>query len=335
MYVEVLTEMVHWMFALDKTNYSRWLPIHIRDMSSLERQLPDVHNEFMKGKFVVSKTYNKFSSIAIDQAHEQNNAVVKRDGGAVGITENAAALRRWMLSGPEISRLIQEFETAINRPTRSKDACHHEETKSTQLSFLSDVKSLAQAITDLGNPFLEGEDFVVLDTKVIKSSEVTTTIHTAKSIGEQQYNQFVRERLETVSVPLYDTIHRNNFPLCNSQSEITKTKSQLSVKLLKLDRSLFSRLFLAAQTRGADLEEFFSHENQVYPPSLSDHGQLRPSTNKSDILDVLPNTTKQGISPEASTVILDGAAIVRFLQPGTSGTFENYRAQVFYPYLMN
>lgn len=336
LYVEALTEMVHWMFALDKTNYSRWLPVHIRDMSSLESQLPDVHNEFMKGKFVVSKTCNKFSSIAIDQAHEQTNAVVKGDGGAVGITENAAALRRWMLSGPEISRLIQEFETAINRPTRSKDACHHEETKSTQLSFLSDVKSLAQAITDLGNPFLEeGEDFVVLDTKVIKSSEVTTTIHTAKSIGEQQYNQFVRERLETVSVPLYDTIHRNNFPLCNSQSERTKTKSQLSVKSLKLDRSLFSRLFVAAQTRGADLEEFFSHENQVYPPSLSDHGQLRPSTNKSDILDVLPNTTKQGTSPEASTVILDGAAIVHFLQPGTSGTFENYRAQVFYPYLMN
>ena len=36
-----------------------------------------------------------FSGIAIDQAHEQNNASVKGDGGAVGLTENLAALRRW------------------------------------------------------------------------------------------------------------------------------------------------------------------------------------------------------------------------------------------------
>ena len=34
-----------------------------------------------------------------DRAHEQNNAAVKGDGGAVGLTENPAALHRWMVSG--------------------------------------------------------------------------------------------------------------------------------------------------------------------------------------------------------------------------------------------
>lgn len=48
--------------------------------------------------------------MAIDQAHEQNNAMVKGDGGAVGLTENPNALRRWMLSGPEMARLVNEFE---------------------------------------------------------------------------------------------------------------------------------------------------------------------------------------------------------------------------------
>ena len=32
--------------------------------------------------------------------------VWKGDGGAVGLTENPAALRRWMVSGPEMARLI-------------------------------------------------------------------------------------------------------------------------------------------------------------------------------------------------------------------------------------
>ena len=50
------------------------------------------------------------SALAIDQAHEQNNASVKDDGGAVGLTENPAALRRWMVSGPEMARVIAEFQ---------------------------------------------------------------------------------------------------------------------------------------------------------------------------------------------------------------------------------
>ena len=42
-----------------------------------------------------------FSTMAIDQAHEQNNAVIKGDGGAIGLTEDQTALRRWAVAGPE------------------------------------------------------------------------------------------------------------------------------------------------------------------------------------------------------------------------------------------
>ena len=35
---------------------------------------------------------------------------MKGDGGAVGLTKNPAALRRWMVSVPEMARLIGEFE---------------------------------------------------------------------------------------------------------------------------------------------------------------------------------------------------------------------------------
>ena len=37
-----------------------------------------------------------FSNLAIDQTHDQHNAVVKDDGGAVGLTECSATLKRWM-----------------------------------------------------------------------------------------------------------------------------------------------------------------------------------------------------------------------------------------------
>ena len=56
-------------------NYARWVPVHIRDMVNLRPT----------GNFIICKMRWVFSSMAIDQAHEQNNAAVKSDGG-VGLT---------------------------------------------------------------------------------------------------------------------------------------------------------------------------------------------------------------------------------------------------------
>jgi len=91
----ILIKVTAWMFALDHTHYSRWLPVHIRDMSLLSESHPVILAEFLTGKFVVHKTNNKFSAMAIDQCHEQNNATVKDSaGGAIGLMTNPAALRR-------------------------------------------------------------------------------------------------------------------------------------------------------------------------------------------------------------------------------------------------
>ena len=37
---------------------------------------------------MVQKTNRLFFAIPVDQAHEQNNAAIKGDGGAVGLTDN-------------------------------------------------------------------------------------------------------------------------------------------------------------------------------------------------------------------------------------------------------
>ena len=108
--VESLAEIVAWFFALDHTHYSRWLSVHIRDMMMLSEKQPGVLAEFTAGKFVIYKTSNKFSAMAIDQCHEQNNALVKGSRGTIGLTGNPGALRRWTVVGPEIVRNTEEFE---------------------------------------------------------------------------------------------------------------------------------------------------------------------------------------------------------------------------------
>ena len=80
-------------------------------MSLLSKTHLDIYREFNAGHFTVQKTNRVFSAMPTDQAHEQNNACVKSDGGAVDFTDNPSALRRWMIAGPEIAKVISEFET--------------------------------------------------------------------------------------------------------------------------------------------------------------------------------------------------------------------------------
>ena len=62
--------------------------------------------EIGNGHFVVSKTENPFSSIAIIQAHEQKNAIIKGMGGVVWLLtqDENATLRQWEITGPEVVR---------------------------------------------------------------------------------------------------------------------------------------------------------------------------------------------------------------------------------------
>ena len=57
---------------------------------------------------MVHKTDNTFSAMAIDQCHEQNDAIIKGSGGAVSLTDNPPALRRWMVAGPKITSKKQQ-----------------------------------------------------------------------------------------------------------------------------------------------------------------------------------------------------------------------------------
>ena len=82
------------------------MSFHVKDLLALNVTCPAVYDEFVKGNFVTQKSQHKFSALAHDQVHEQLNAMVKGDGGVIGITENEAALKRWMVAGPEVARLF-------------------------------------------------------------------------------------------------------------------------------------------------------------------------------------------------------------------------------------
>lgn len=338
LYVQSLTKIVPWMFALDHTHYSRWLPVHIHDMMSLSQLHPAVLSEFRAGKFVVHKTRNKFSAMAIDQCHEQNNALIKDTaGGVIGLTSNPAAMRRWMVAGPEVARIISEFEQSAMK-TRSSNNYHHDQHHAVQVEFHKDVKSLVQVMEEMGNPFLErGNDLIVLDTRdIIDSCAVVKTIQDIESLGVELYEKYAAERLVRCEVPITEVIPKNKLALFSRlTAPKSSSKQKLKVAALKQDCNLFSRLYISCQTREGDLENFFAHENQATPPSLSHGGKLRSGT-KADLLSCLELMDGDpSHSPSVNTTIFDGAAIVQMLSPGTAKSFQDYADEVFSPYILS
>ncbi len=165
-----------WMIALDRTHYSRWVSVHIWNMTTLSEKHPNILEQFKSGNFVVHKTRNKFSVMALDQCREQNNAMVKVSGGAIGLTGNEGALRCWMVAGPEIARIITEFEEqgmhsqydAGNSGNR-----HHDQQPSMQSVLLKEVGAIVTVLEEMGNPFLEhSQDLLVIDTRDIMDPQV-------------------------------------------------------------------------------------------------------------------------------------------------------------------
>ena len=56
--------------------------------------------------------------MALHQTHEQNNATIKTDGGAVGLTQSSEALSHRMVTGPELVRMTNEFEASLEKKTQ-------------------------------------------------------------------------------------------------------------------------------------------------------------------------------------------------------------------------
>ena len=196
LYVEALEQLIQFFFAMDQTNYARRASVHIRDMKSLPESTKE---EFIRnGKWVVSKKKkNAFFSIPFDQEHEQENKIVKISGGVVGVTNNPAALRRLMLSGPELARCVNEFQDGYFNEDGEHQNTHHDQAHSIQATFQKQVINLAETITRMGNPFLDDfQDLVNLENRNCLDESAVMDLNALETTGKEQYNHFAKSVFE-------------------------------------------------------------------------------------------------------------------------------------------
>ena len=167
--------------------------------------------------------------MAEDQAHEQNNKDVKTDGGAVGILDNESSLMKWMIGGPEIARLVKNFNNeqhgAVNK--------HHEDTGAHENKFRKDVKNFKECVAEVGNPFSEDDDSLVqIMSRTVMNNSSLESVKNAKKIGEDQYEDYVKKRLVKCEKSIHLTIPKNNLPLFRKKNTVSTSNAKLKIASL-------------------------------------------------------------------------------------------------------
>jgi len=139
----------------------------LRDIDRIDEDHPAVLDAFMKGiGFTVTKSERECSNMAPDQAHEQNNKIIKTDGGAIGILDNEKTLLQWAVTSPELVKVQRSFfcddtenniddSPGVEQP--EKRILHHENNISFEKRHFEDVQSLLK-IFDYSIPFTDGPD---------------------------------------------------------------------------------------------------------------------------------------------------------------------------------
>ena len=290
-------------------------------MVTLEQKHPQLAQKFESGNFVAHKLSWQFSAVAIDQAHELANAVIKADRSAIGVTEDLSALRRLMIAGPEVSHLVEQYEAACKTNESTEHISHHEVTDWVQRVFVEKVEKLTQPMQDMGNPYQkESWDLLSLDTKDITPQTAAELTRTRFDNGKVHFQKFVKGLEGQEESTFYEPIKKNRVDFFRQVPASVDSSKQ---KVLKADCHLFSKLFISCQSRGCDLKEF-CHENRSHPAAPSDDGKLH-TCQKSHITAILESLiTIPKTEPYTDTIIIDGLVLVNSFPPRSTKTFEEY-----------
>lgn len=157
-----------------------------------------------------------------------------------------------------MARIIGEFESSVD--TNKRQICGTmNRTCIPSVFFFRDVKSLINAIEDMGNPFCDNSnDSLTLDNSTIADQVVIDRVRNVEQLGKDQYTIFVEERLVSQTKHILDPINKNNLLLFKQSPAREKSRTQQEVSSLKNDCFMFSRLYDACQTRDDEFRQLFT-----------------------------------------------------------------------------
>ncbi len=159
--------------------------------------------------------------------------------------------------------------------------------------FQKQVRSLCSVFKEMGNPFMDDfPELVTLDSRNCMDESVVNSLCGLEDTGEKQYQEFVKTVFEDFTRSIHDPIKRNSLVLFKRPQPRKSTKLGKKIAGLQNNVALIGQLYISMQNHDSDLKEFFSHEIQSFPPSLSDFSKLHLPNTKSELLKCIELSTQ-------------------------------------------
>lgn len=333
------------LFATNRTNYARYMPVEILMMQRLPEE---VENAFKEGLFAAKISSGTFNGVWMDYTLEATeNKELKGNGGIIGLTLKGPALERWFLSRPITAKYAATFKiqmSASSHPVKT----HHLSTKAEKKRWDSDVMKMCNMFDgSYIDPFsiaTAPAQLVNFATGVIANKEVEQSMLMALDKGEELAQKFISDRLVPAqdggapSKSFYAPLPRSGI---KTMADLNKTVSIKGKKIVIGGEAMYLRLLAINANKKVPTDRVMSFENCPVPLSLfKEDGSIIAADRKSDFLHrleaLLPAQRITAFKTSGAAIIFDGHAVVQALPapgPTTLRTFKDM-AKEFLTYIL-
>ena len=320
---------VKYFAAFDLVNYFRLMPVHLAQMHELKTTDPLTWEALKNGDFVVTKSMKAFCNMFTDQGLEQEIKALKQHGALPGITQDEAALDRFVTTAPHLYRLVQQFLAPFpSGGDDTQNAEHYQLSGDIGLRCSQNAIKLQDSITNhcQGNPYVVSTPLKSIVSSAVIPEKAKADILKYPLLGQERYIEFVEQRLLPTSIlSVWDTVKQLKLKRFANWMEKTKVKVGYKVMKLREDRALMGRCLIIGQSRPElipNLETMVgTYEMSVMPRSIfAPDGTLLLTSDKASLMHVIeaqphaqpPEEDQPTNKPR--TVIIDAMCIVQAMK---------------------
>ncbi|CAH1248853.1 Hypp8457 [Branchiostoma lanceolatum] len=320
LHLSAISQMIPWCFAYDHTNYARYLPAYLFDMSHLNETHPEAFDYLKSGGFSVQiGDQNPFGRIPVDQTCEETvNKDTQTSGGTKGFSLKPGAISKYYLVAEYRSMFLKKLRDMFDVQKAHSDHTDLQNSRITRDE--ADVMALDIMLERHWiNPFSsEHQDLVCLSTGKLATPKIEEDLLNAKAVGEKAYEAFRVQRLEKDSqqIQFHDTMKKSKLKTFSELNKKVKVRDKTAKEIiLKADMALFGQMIIIAESRKLHLRDVLCHPLGPLPWSLATtDGSLRKTVKSTLAKELQKNVPAADNIPHPSACIVDGMALVQRLK---------------------
>ena len=228
-----------------------------------------------------------------------------------------SGLSRWELCGPDLARLITEFQDQVDRNNTNLNIRHHEDNLQFQKTFFEDVNKTIAGMHC--NPFEMQTLTAINNPSISFAQNVFSDISKVELRGKEQLLDFVKHRLLEPSVSIDTKITKNQLALPGHKEKAWKS----SAPTTNLNNSLMTKLRSCISYRRNEVIKVFDSEILGVSQCLSLNNEELYHGSKSDLLKRFDSSPKPCISTSDSSIIIELSVSIKSNARISVATFKS------------